>query len=279
MSTAASKTALLVAAYRARETAEGGICHDPWAGALAGDEGRALAERYDRSNPHMQLWTAVRTAFIDERVRRALRAPQLIRQVVILGAGLDTRAARLAADGVRFFEVDRAATQQDKLARLEWARGYPVDCARYVTCDFEAEDFVERLAAEGFRTGEPALVVWEGVTPYLTDGAVRATLRRIAGGLAAESVLVFDHLRKKIVRGELRDTADLESRDFVADLGEPLRFGVDDVLPLLYEEGFRHLRTTSFDEACLALTGTYLRERKFRFQGMAVASRAASDLP
>ena len=51
------------------------------------------------------------------------------------------------------------------------------------------------------------------------------------------------------------------------------------MLPLLYEEGFRHVRASSFDEACLALTGTYLRERKFRFQGLAVASRAASDLP
>ena len=217
----ASKTALLVAAYRARETAEGGICDDAWAAALAGDEGRALAERYDRSNPHMQLWTAVRTAFIDERVRRALRKPHDVRQVVILGAGLDTRAARLATEGVRFFEVDRQSTQQDKLARLQGAKGYPTDAAQYVTCDFETEDFVERLDAAGFRTADPAFVVWEGVTPYLSEGAVRATLRRITGGLAAESVLVFDHLRKKIVRGDVRDAADLESRDFVADLGEP----------------------------------------------------------
>ena len=51
---------------------------------------------------------------------------------------------------------------------------------------------------------------------------------------------------------------------------------MNDALPLLYEEGFRHVEITSFDEACLNLTATYLRERMFRFQFLALA-RVASD--
>jgi hypothetical protein len=91
-------------------------------------------------------------------------------------------------------------------------------------------------------------------------------------------VVAFDHLRKKIVAGNVRDPRDLASRSFVADLGEPLRYGVDDPLPMLYEAGFRRVRTHTFDELALDCTGTYARERAFRFQGLALASRAASDL-
>ena len=284
MKTGASKTALLMSAYRGRlSAAPDRLCNDPWAAALAGEEGHALTVAWDKSYPHMELWTAVRTAFIDACVMRATRAstasPLFIGQVVLLGAGLDTRAARLAQSGVRFFEVDHPDTQADKLERIATLRDYPREAATYVTCDFEKERFLERLTTAGFDAASPALFIWEGVTPYLSEVAVRATLRSIAEGSDGRSVVVFDHVRKKIVAGDVRDPVDLEPRAIVEGMGEPLRFGVDDVLPLLYEEGFRRVRVTSFDEACLDLTGTYQRERKFRFQGLVVASRAATQLP
>src|SRR5687767_12877029 len=100
-----SKTALLVAAYRARQTRRSDrICEDAWAAELAGPEGMDLAEKYDVVYPVSELYTAVRTAFIDSEVKAAIAGG--MRQVVILGAGMDTRAARLASEGVRFFEVD-----------------------------------------------------------------------------------------------------------------------------------------------------------------------------
>lgn len=132
----------------------------------------------------------------------------------------------------------------------------------------------DRLVAEGFDKSEPAFFVWEGVTPYLTEPAVRATLKRIASSHPA-SVVVFDHLRRKIVSGDVRDAKDLESRAFVADLGEPLRFGIDYPLPLLYEEGFRKIRSLTFDEVCLDFTGTYERDRAFRFQGIVLGSSSS----
>ena len=278
MTRGASKTALLVAAYRGRlAAASDPLCSDPWAAALAGEEGHALTVAWDKSYPHMELWTAVRTAFIDAVVVRATSAS--LQQVVLLGAGLDSRAARLARSGVRFFEVDHPDTQADKLARVETLPKYPREAASYVSCDFERQRFMERLASAGFDASSPALFVWEGVTPYLSEVAVRATLRSIAEGSDGRSVVVFDHVRKKIVSGDVRDPVDLEPRAIVEGLGEPLRFGIDDVLPLLYDEGFRRVRVSSFDEACLDLTGTYERERKFRFQGLVVASRAATVLP
>jgi methyltransferase (TIGR00027 family) len=274
-----STTALMVAAYRGRATARrDAVCDDPWASALAGDEGREVARRYDEAFAHMELWIALRTAFLDARVRSLTGPVGEIRQVVLLGAGFDTRAARLARDGVRFFEVDREETQEVKLARLAQLPGYPVSNATYVTCDFERQDFLDRLAGSGYRMGEPALFLWEGVAAYLTESAVRATLLRVAVGAHPGSVVVFDHLRRRIVSGEVHDVKDHMSREFVAELGEPLRFGIDYPLPLLYEEGFRRVRMLTFDEIALDLTGTYERNRAFRFQGIVVASVSAPVL-
>jgi len=279
----------MVAAYRGRATArEAPICNDPWAAGLAGDEGYEVARRYDEAFGHMELWIALRTAFLDGCVRRwtsstggepdAAAGEPGLRQVVLLGAGFDTRAARLAREGVRFFEVDREETQAVKLAGLARLAGYPIQNATYVTCDFERQDFLERLGGSGYRADQPALFLWEGVTAYLTEPAVRATLHRIAEGAHPGSVVAFDHLRKRIVYGGGRDPKDHESRLFVADLGEPLCFGVDYPLPLLYEEGFRRVRMLTFDEVALDLTGTYERARAFRFQGLAFASKAGSLL-
>jgi hypothetical protein len=85
-------------------------------------------------------------------------------------------------------------------------------------------------------------------------------------------VLLFDYVQRKLVEGSTRDVDDLATRDMVAGLGEPFRFGTNDLLPLVYQEGFRYLRTVSFDELCLELTGTYERARKFRFQLIATTS-------
>ena len=269
-----SKTAVLVAAYRARADR---LCHDPWAAALAREEGLALSRRYDAAAPHSELWTGVRTAFLDAQVGRFAR-PGGCSQVVLLGAGLDTRAARLARAGVRFFEVDHPETQADKLERLRALSGYPVDAAAYVPCDFEKDDFLTRLQAAGFSVDEPALLIWEGVACYLEEPVVRATVRRIASGTERRSVLVFDYFHKNLGKSETLDEKDRASRAMIESLGEPYRFGIRDPLPLLYEEGFRHVRTVSFDEACLSLTGTYDRARKFHFQSLAICSRTPPDM-
>ncbi len=260
----------MVAAYRGRASAWAHpIVIDPWAAALAGEEGERDADRYRAAHESMELFIAVRTAFLDAEVRAAI--DEGVAQIVMLGAGYDTRAARLAREGVRFFEVDQPATQADKRARLRALDGYPIDAATYVPCDFETQDFVAQLRDGGFDAFAPAVFVWEGVVYYLTEPAVRATLRRVAEACHPESRVHFDYVGKRFVEGQLAAEEDRLARDRVAEMGEPLRFGINDVVPLLHEEGFRHVRTVSFDEACLSLTGTYERSRKFRFQSMAQA--------
>ncbi len=264
---------MLVAAYRARASeAAAPICSDPYARTLAGEEGFAFAREMDAVAPNMELWVAVRTAYLDAVVRAAT---QDVSQVVILGAGFDTRAKRLAHEGVRFFEVDAPASLAERKRRLALLPDYRSDAVE-VSCDFETEDFVDRLAAVGFDRGVPALVLWEGVSYYLSEAAVRATLGRVAEALHPRSTLVFDHVGRRFVAGQGTSPEDQGTRERLGSVGEPMIWGVDHALPLLFELGFRSVRADDFDEACLTHTGTYDRARKFRFQHL-VHARVARD--
>jgi len=263
----------MVAAFRALGTERvPPICDDPFARVLAGVLGFEDGLRYAAGFPDVGLFVALRTALIDAETRRFLERGFL--QVVVLGAGLDTRAARFGHPGLRFFEVDHPTTQADKLMRLGALPGYPMENATYVPCDFAVHDFVERLDSSGFRADLPAFFIWEGVTYYLPEEAVRATLRRISERLHPRSVVVFDHVGKRMGSGALKDAPSIAAREGVAEMGEPLLFGVNHVLPLLFEEGFRKASIRTFDEIALNLTGTYERSRTFRFQYFAMASVA-----
>ena len=262
----------MVAAYRGRaSTAPNAICDDPWALRLAGPEGEALSRRWDAHSPAMELWMALRTRYLDDCVTRTL--DRGVRQVVILGAGLDTRAARLGREGVRFFEVDQPASQADKRERLSRFEAYPMEAATFVPCDFERDDFVQLLETAGLDRRSPTCFVWEGVIYYLLEAAARSTLRRLAAEFDPRSLLVFDFLNSKMAKSSPRlREEDRAMKGIIEELGEPMRFGIDDPTPLMAECGYRFLRTVSFDELALEYAGTYARERFFRFQAVGLAS-------
>jgi methyltransferase (TIGR00027 family) len=261
----------MVCAYRARASKKSKpLFVDPWAAQIAGDEGEAIARGLDSRYAAMELWLTLRVAYLDRLV--SLAVDQLsIRQVVILGAGYDTRAARLPRAGVQFFEVDHPATQAAKREVVASLPGYPVEAARYVSCDFEHEDPIERLVANGFVVTEPALVIWEGVVMYLTEPAIRATAKRLAS-LDPRSLIAFDFVGKKLAQGEKLDATAEQTRSFVGELGEPIRHGSDDILPLLVECGYRWVRSLDFNELALQFLGDYQRDRMFRFQHIALAA-------
>ncbi len=262
----------MVAAYRGRASAATNpVCDDPWALGLAGAEGEALARRWDEHSPSMELWMGLRTRYLDDCVNRAL--DRGFRQVAILGAGLDTRAARLGRDGVRFFEVDQPASQAEKYKRLSRFEAYPLEAATFVPCDFERDDFVQLLENAGLDRQSPVCFVWEGVIYYLLEVAARSTLQRLAAEFDPRSLLVFDYLNSRMAKSSPRlREEDRAMKGIIEELGEPMQFGIDDPTPLMAECGYRFLRTISFDELALQYTGTYARERFFRFQAIALAS-------
>jgi methyltransferase (TIGR00027 family) len=165
----------------------------PWSTFL-----RLAERRLQRASPQARqaasLWfdvLAVRTVAIDAYLREALARG--IRQVVILGAGLDGRAYRVRelADA-DVYEVDHPATQAFKKSRL----GALIPTAkslRFVAVDFERDSLDRALEQAGHLTGEPTLFIWEGVVMYLTDQAVRSTLRVVAARSAPGSSIVINY--------------------------------------------------------------------------------------
>ena len=232
---ATSRTAAYVALYRALETTESRrppLFVDHYARAflprsldlavrVARVPGlRRLLVRYaDSRAPGARTSAIARTAYIDDTVRDAVRAG--VRQVVLLGAGYDCRAHRMPElAGVEVFEVDRADTQRAKRARLSDSRA-----VHYVTVDFLRDDLATALTTAGWRTTEPTLIVWEGVTNYLTEPAVLAVLRWV-GSTCAGSSIVFTYIHGGVLD---RSVAFPGADKLVANvraLGEPWTFGI-----------------------------------------------------
>jgi len=152
-----------------------------WLEPVMADPG---SEKAGKFRPWVDMLT-LRVAFIDALLNDAA-APQ----VVILGAGMDTRVWRLPVlQGARVFEVDHPATQAHKLARAAEA-GPPLVTPTYVTVDFGRDDLADRLKAAGFDPTVRTAWVWEGVIMYLDDAALRTTLRAVRALSAPGSTLI-----------------------------------------------------------------------------------------
>ncbi len=124
----------------------------------------------------------VRTRFFDDTVSRALDGG--VGQIVILGAGYDTRALRFRTEGVRFFEVDHPATQRDKRARLA-AIDARADDVTFVEADFTEPGLDDRLRSAGYDASARALFMCEGVFRYLPEEWFRELLR-VTAAVAAD---------------------------------------------------------------------------------------------
>jgi methyltransferase (TIGR00027 family) len=136
--------------------------------------------------PWLQPSIAARTRFVDELVIEAIAAG--LRQVVICGAGYDDRALRYRTAGVRFFELDHPATQDDK-ARLLRQAGAGTGDVTLAEIDFRADDVGAVLDLAGHEPQQPTLFVCEGLLVYLDRDTCHRLLAGLAGRAAAGSVL------------------------------------------------------------------------------------------
>ncbi|SPE24441.1 Methyltransferase [Burkholderiales bacterium] len=242
-----SRTALGAAAHRAvHQELEGGrILRDPLALRILGPEAQA-ALREARSDPSvrpLRLFIAVRTRFAQDALADALAHG--VRQLVILGAGLDTHAYRAPpAQGLHIFEVDHPATQAWKRERLAQAAIAVPATLTFVPIDFERQALPQALATAGFDFALPTFFTWLGVVPYLTPQAVFATLEFIAK-LPAGAHVVFDYANPPdpaCADEQIRAVREaLEAR--VASLGEAFRsrFETSQLLARLRALGFCEL--------------------------------------
>ena len=139
-----------------------------------------------------------RKRFIDDKLDEAL--PD-VDAVVILGAGMDTRGLRLARrSDLPVFEVDLPVNIARKKAAVQRAIGAIPASVRLVPLDFERDDLFGVLSEHGYRTDARTFFVWEGVTQYLTEDAVRTTLTALQAAPAG-SRLVFTYIREDFIDG------------------------------------------------------------------------------
>ncbi len=213
------------------------IVSDPFAAHLLTLGGRVLLETTRFSAPLLRIagrgslagvWTHVlcRHRLIDDLLHAALRNG--VEQVVILGAGYDSRAYRFVDElaGRSVYELDLPPASRRKAAIVA---GHPVvfgpPRVRRVEIDFRTQSLADRLAGTGFVVGAPTFVVWEGVAPYLSREAVVSTLSALYGLCGAGSTLTTDLWDGVGGPGRTAPLRRLASRS-VSLVGEPLTFGM-----------------------------------------------------
>jgi methyltransferase (TIGR00027 family) len=141
----------------------------------------------------------IRTRFIDEKLTKALANGAT--QVVIMGAGFDSRAYRFRPQypAVRFIEVDYGPTQEYKRKRVAALFGDAPPNVRFAPIDFTKDKLGDVLTKAGYRASERTFFIWEGVPYYLPEAAVRDTLQYVAKNAAAGSSIVTDFVYQSLI--------------------------------------------------------------------------------
>lgn len=230
-----------------------GVIDDPFAAGMLGPTAAAalwlarwLPARV-RTRSLTLAGLAARVLWFDRQVADALDSG--VSQVVIVGAGYDSRAWRFRAEGARFFELDHPATQQDK------ARRAPGPGPVYVEADLAGRSAGSALRARGLDGDRPSLVVMEGVTMYLTDEVVRGQLTDLTSSTAPGSRLAIDFYPPADSASAQHARQHRLQRLARAGSGEGLRLALapDDAVALVEATGWPVTEVTDLRAAALAL--------------------------
>lgn len=239
---------------------------DMAAGFLGGFNATTLAKhrltrplylrRVNQILPGAYPFEIARCKFIDEITLSEVEAG--VDEVVLLGAGLDSRPYRLAdrLERLRVFEVDHPASQATKRARLRRLLGDEPRGVRFVPIDFRRDDLATEMARAGHDERAATLFIWSGVSPYLPEEAVSAVLFWVGAHASPRTSIVFDAIWASILGGESHLYGARELLAVVARAGEPLRWGIPDgeVDETLERFALRAERTLDEEDAVL----TYL---------------------
>lgn len=237
----ASRTAQYMALFRALEDARPRarrLFADPFAAAfleppltLVASAGRLPLLRaglpwvIDTRWPGARTSAVARTRFIDDALGRGLGSG--IEQVVLLGAGFDARAYRLAGiQKSRVFEVDHPDTLARKRAAVERTLGQMPKHVTYVPTDFNERRIEDVMGEAGFDPALRTFVIWEGVTNYLTENAVDVTLRWCARAPVGSHVL-FTYVHRRVLDDPRSFHGTEKLFATLSDAGEKWTFGLD----------------------------------------------------
>ncbi|WP_035794603.1 class I SAM-dependent methyltransferase [Kitasatospora mediocidica] len=231
---AVSYTAQWTAAARAVESErpDDALFADPFARELAAPRGFELLDKYGGGG--LLPFIAIRTRYLDDSIQAVLRDTG-IRQIVLIAAGMDTRAFRLEwPSGVTVYEVDHSALVAEKRRRLGVLNAEPRVERREVAADLAGE-WLPSLHAAGFDPDLPTLWVAEGLMFFLTQEQAAGLLTTLGSASAPGSWLAVDFVSKALLRSPF-------SRPFLQGLqedGTPWLFGTDEPEKFLAATGWQ----------------------------------------
>ena len=247
-----SRTALIPARQRAAHQVldHCSILYDPFAMKILREDEKDVLQ-FANEHPLAsigRLFTTARSRIAEDALSRAVERG--VRQIVILGAGLDTFALRNphGALEIRIYEVDYPATQAWKRQRLTEAQIALPPSLIFVPVDFERDDMGETLVAAGFQENLPAFFTWLGVVPYLTQDAIGRTLDYMSS--IQNSEVVFDYVEPPEAFSEELRQLEKERTEQLEKIDErwASRFEPAGIAAILRSHGFCDIEDINFQE-------------------------------
>ncbi|NCG19272.1 MAG: SAM-dependent methyltransferase [Rhodobacterales bacterium] len=277
MQQSASRTAEAVCFFRASEQwrPQGDrILDDPLAKSFLSPTFRAalkvsdgLKQRAWNLSLGLTAFVLIRHRWMDDALVEAVSGGRA-HQVLILGAGYDTRAWRhvQVLGDLPVYEVDHPVTQARKVQLSAQLPALPH--MKRIPVDFQTQDLGQRLVEDGFTEGAPTFVIWEGVSMYLTRAAVEHTLSTLAKLVGPGSQLVMDYIELPDYLG-WRGTFDRISPQILHLVGEPVSFAIhpDDLGGFVGRQGWDLEETQTADQ----LGERYLRMKRRVFSSSYVS--------
>ena len=226
--------------------------------------------------PGTYEYVIARTRFFDEIFVRT--AKEKTPQIVILGAGYDTRAIRFqnfTKDTV-IYELDAPLTLNEKKKYFERNKIQLPENIVYVPINFNNDDLKQTLLKNGYDPKKKTMFVWEGVTMYLNPQAVKETLSFIKNNSGIGSTIVFDYFYDSVIKRTCDSIGAKELSDAAMELGEQFNFGVEEgkIIEFLNENGFlliKHYTPNEFEEKYLRTDDGNIIGSMYGFAGNVIA--------
>jgi methyltransferase (TIGR00027 family) len=251
-----SQSALGIALFRAIESQKPEtrrICYDPYARAFLPTVSYLLVKLiidsglYERMGPGAVGFIVLRERYIDDYLKAGLA--EGLDQVVLLGAGFDTRAYRIPGiDQTHVFEIDYPATQEAKRKGLKKVIDPLPGYVTFLPMDFNTQSLGEGLQNSGYNEQAKTLFIWQGVTYFLEAKGVDSTLKFIANHSGPGSSVIFDYMYSEIFQDPNNSYGKTLKRAAKMS-GEEYMFGIDrgQVEAFLTQRGFRNVHNMTLE--------------------------------
>lgn len=243
----------MIRAYESSKHEDERICYDPYAirfinpkilEYVAKHRGEANASAENNSGS-----IVARVRYFDDFVKKSVN--EGLEQLVIFGAGFDTRAYRIKGlENIKIFEVDHPDTQRFKVQKIKEIFGSIPEPVVYVPVDFETQTLSENLFDNGYNQSLKTLFIMEGLVMYISPNGIAETLSFIAENSGKGSAVIFDYFPESVIDGtnELEIAQDI--RNFAMQQGEPLQFGIkeDKLEEFLSTFGFSNVQNVTAED-------------------------------